>query len=173
MRLGRGVALVAALGGMAGPLAAQAGHGHGAPPAADSARAADSAFAAVQERGKQAMGVDQYTSAHRFDPLPDGGRIVLVRDAADTAGVRTIREHMQEIREAFRKGDFTIPGFVHDRDVPGTRVLAAKRSELRIVYRPVAGGGELQLATRDPEVVKAIHEFLAFQRMDHRVDHGH
>jgi hypothetical protein len=167
----RGVLLAAVVAALAvaGPVAAQAGHGH----ARDSVRAADSAFAGVQERGKQAMGVDQYTSFHRFEPLPDGGRITLVRDPADTAGVRTIRGHMEEIRTAFGKGDFRIPGFVHDREVPGTRVLAEKHRALRITYRPVTGGGELQLSTRDPDAVKAIHEFLAFQRMDHRVSHEH
>jgi len=49
--------------------------------------ARDSAFAAMQARGKHVMGVDQYTSAHRFDSLADGGRIVLRRDVADSAGV--------------------------------------------------------------------------------------
>ena len=52
--------------------------------------AADRDFAAVQARGKVAMGVDQYTSTHRFESLPDGGRIVLRRDPADTAGVAVL-----------------------------------------------------------------------------------
>src|SRR6478672_9598741 len=47
----------------------------------------DSAFAAVQKRGAAVMGVDQYTSAHVFEDLPDGGRIVLERkDTTDSAG---------------------------------------------------------------------------------------
>jgi hypothetical protein len=32
----------------------------------------DSAFRAMQARGLVVMGVDQYTSIHRFDALPDG-----------------------------------------------------------------------------------------------------
>src|SRR5687768_12733016 len=69
--------------------AAHAGHGshaHGAAPA-------DSGFAALQQRGKAAMGVDQYTSTHCFDALADGGRIELQRDSDDPAGVATIRAH--------------------------------------------------------------------------------
>ncbi|MGH7129185.1 MAG: hypothetical protein ACREIV_11505, partial [Planctomycetaceae bacterium] len=46
------------------------------------AAAADSTFADLQSRGHAAMGVDQYTSTHFFQPLPDGGRIELQRDAA-------------------------------------------------------------------------------------------
>lgn len=47
-------------------------------------------FAAMQSRGAQVMGVDQYTSAHVFEDLPDGGRVVLDRaDASDTAAIRS------------------------------------------------------------------------------------
>ena len=44
--------------------------------------AQDTAFRSMQERGHMAMGVDQYTSAHQFDLLPDGGRIALDQFAA-------------------------------------------------------------------------------------------
>ena len=54
----------------------------GAAPAA----AQDSSFSGMQNRGRQAMGVDQYTSAHRFDALADGGRIELQRETEDSAG---------------------------------------------------------------------------------------
>jgi hypothetical protein len=82
---------------------------------------ADSGFAALQQRGETAMGVDQYTSAHVFEPLPNGGRIVLQRQEADSLGEATIRTHMRTITTAFASGDFAIPGFVHEMsDVPGT-----------------------------------------------------
>src|SRR5207245_1113273 len=81
----------------------------------------DSAFHAMQQRGKVAMGVDQYSSFHRFEPAADGGRIVLVRDSTDAAGVRAIRDHLKGIAQAFTAGDFRTPGFVHEQAVPGTR----------------------------------------------------
>src|SRR5690242_6831546 len=37
----------------------------------------DTAYASMQQRGKEAMGVDQYTSTHKFDSFADGGRIEL------------------------------------------------------------------------------------------------
>lgn len=55
------------------------------------------------------MGVDQYTSTHIFESLADGGRIVLQRDAADSAGTATIRTHLQQIARAFATGDFRLP----------------------------------------------------------------
>jgi hypothetical protein len=128
----------------------------------------DSAFAGVQKRGETAMGVDQYTSTHKFDASPDGGRIELQRDVDDTAGVSTIRAHLNGIAQAFRSGDFTTPAFVHMQEVPGTRVMAAKRGAITYTYRDLPRGGELRIVTKDPEAVVAIHEFMAFQRQDHR-----
>src|ERR671910_1448816 len=128
----------------------------------------DNVFAGVQSRGHLAMGVDQYTSLHKFEPLPDGGRITLQRDAIDTAGVTQIRAHMRQIAGAFGRGDFTLPGFVHAGEVPGTREMRARRSAIRYTADTVPGGAVLRLTSQDSEAVAAIHEFLAFQRHDHR-----
>ena len=133
---------------------------------------ADSAFALVQARGHAAMGVDQYTSSHRFEPLADGGRISLQRDPRDSAGMAQIRSHMRGIAEAFERGNFALPGFVHDRDVPGTAVMAARRSRITYTADTLTGGGQLRLQTSDPSAIAAIHEFLAFQRQDHRSTSG-
>jgi hypothetical protein len=129
----------------------------------------DSAFAAVQERGKGVMGVDQYTSKHVFEDLPDGGRVVLDRDdAVDTAAVTTIRAHMRDIAAAFQRGDFAAPGLVHAQEVPGTRVMAAKRSAIVYEAADRPRGAEVRIRTTDSSAVKAVHDFLAFQRSDHR-----
>ena len=128
----------------------------------------DSVFAALQKRGEMTMGVDQYTSAHRFEPLPDGGRIVLQREEKDTAGEATIRTHMKTIATAFSAGDFTSPEFVHSTaEVPGTAVMKKLKDEIHYRAADIPRGGEVRIVTRNPEAVKAIHEFLAFQRIDH------
>jgi hypothetical protein len=129
----------------------------------------DTSFAGLQARGESAMGVDQYTSAHRFEPLPDGGRIELQRDTIDRAGVETIRAHMRDIADRFSRGDFTIPGFVHAGDVPGTRVMADRKTEITYEARELRGGAEVRIRAADPVAIAAVHEFLAFQRTDHRV----
>jgi len=114
------------------------------------------------------MGVDQYTSAHVFEDLPDGGRVVLERDdPADSAAIVTIRVHMREIAASFRAGDFTKPFQVHAQTVPGTAVMRDRRAA--ISYAPIdrPRGGEVRLTSRDSTAVRAIHEFLAFQRDQH------
>ncbi len=133
---------------------------------------ADTAYTLMQARGHNAMGVDQYTSAHRFESLPDGGRISLQRDIEDTTGVAQIRAHMSLIADAFARGDFEVPRFVHGRKVPGTRVMAARRARIRYVADTIPGGGEVRLATTDSTALVGIHEFLAFQRLDHRAGSG-
>jgi hypothetical protein len=128
----------------------------------------DAAFAAMQQRGHMVMGVDQYTSAHVFEDLPDGGRIILERESAgDTSGVATIRLHMHDIATAFRAGDFTKPFQVHAQIVPGTTLMREHRAaiEYEVIDRP--RGGEVRIRTSDPAAIAAIHEFLAFQRSDH------
>jgi len=167
----RWAAIVQIVAAMPVMRAAQAqGHtGHGRhSPAADSSRPrTDSAFRAMQERGRRAMGVDQYTSTHQFEALPDGGRIELQRQEDDSAGARVIREHLREVARAFSQGDFRTPAFVHHREVSGTRTMAARRSTISYEVRDLPRGGEIRITTRDPETLAAIHEFLAFQRGDH------
>ncbi|HSJ08102.1 MAG TPA: hypothetical protein VK936_15460 [Longimicrobiales bacterium] len=144
--------------------------------AADGTTATDTAFAALQTRGHRAMGVDQYTSTHLFDDLPDGGRIELQRDVDDPEGVAVIRRHLQDIAAAFQAGDFSTPRAVHDRDVPGTDVMAERRAGIRYTYVELPRGGQVIITSHDPDAVAAIHRFMAFQRADHRAeghDHGH
>jgi hypothetical protein len=158
-------------------LAAQQGHEHAGhavhhPQHAQQPKP-DSGFAALQARGHQAMGVDQYTSTHRFDALPDGGRIELQRDTDDAEGVATIRAHLRAIADAFARGDFATPAFVHEGAVPGTEVMAARRAAIRYEYRDLPRGGEVRIVTADAEAVRAIHAFMAFQRGDHRAGGVH
>lgn len=138
------------------------------PAAEGTVASADSSFAALQARGKAAMGVDQYTSTHVFEDLPDGGRIVLQRDSADAEGTATIRAHMQDIAGLFAKGDFTIPGTVHAQEVPGTKVMAERKAYIAYAADTLPRGGQVRVTTTDALALKAVHEFLAFQRMDHR-----
>jgi len=131
----------------------------------------DSAFAAMQERGRVVMGVDQYTSTHHFDDLPNGGRIVLVRNADDSAGAARILQHLRAIATAFKAGDFTSPMLVHFKDVPGAAVMASKKALIDYSVRALDRGGELTMHTTDPDALRAVHEFLAFQRTEHHAPH--
>lgn len=131
------------------------------------AEAPDTGFAAMQERGRQAMGVDQYTSSHIFEALPDGGRIVLQRDSLDPAGTQAIRAHLAAIAAAFAEGRFDVPGFVHAQAVPGTDVMAARRAAIRYTMDTLPRGGAVTIRSADSAAVRAVHAFLEFQRQAH------
>ena len=146
----------------AGHVAAGAASSHGG----------DSAFTALQARGAAGMGVDQYTSTHTFEPLANGGRITLRRNMVDSAGAEAIRMHLRTIAAAFAAGNFATPGFVHADSVPGTDVMAAKRSAIQYSVAPIARGGELRITTSDRAALEAIHRFLAYQRREHRAGDG-
>jgi hypothetical protein len=127
----------------------------------------DTGYAARQQRGRMVMGVDQYTSTHRFDALADGGRIVLVRSPQDTAGVRIIRQHLETIARAFRAGDFADPMAVHAHELPGVAVMRARHAFIFYRVDTLPGGGAVRITTRDPAARQAIHEFLQAQRDEH------
>ena len=170
----RPLLLSLALATLPSALAAQHGHDHAAHhPRHTTQPTQDSTFAALQARGHQAMGVDQYTSTHRFDALPDGGRIELQRDTDDPEGIATVRAHLRAIADAFARGDFATPAFVHDGPVPGTEVMAARRAAIRYTYHDLPRGGEVRVTTVDAEALASIHAFMAFQRGDHRAGGVH
>jgi hypothetical protein len=131
----------------------------------------DSSFAALQARGKMAMGVDQYASAHRFDVLPDGGLIALEMKDGDSLAVAQIRAHMKLIEHAFQAGDFSTPEFVHARPMPGADIMSRNKALIRYTYADLPRGGEVRLTTSDPESLRAIRLFLTEQRGDHRAGH--
>jgi hypothetical protein len=79
---------------------------------------------------------------------------------------------MREIAASFRAGDFTKPFQVHAQTVPGTAVMRDRRAT--ISYAPVdrPRGGEVRITSRDSAAIRAIHEFLEFQREQHHAE-GH
>jgi hypothetical protein len=132
------------------------------------AQGMDTAFAAMQARGAIVMGVDQYTSQHVFQDLPDGGRIVLENDdGTDTAAIGRIRAHMRDIATVFGRGDFTKPLEVHGVTVPGTDVMTARRAAITYEEVDRPRGAEVRIRTADTVAVGAVHSFLAFQREAH------
>jgi hypothetical protein len=154
----RRASAIAFLVTLAGPVASFA---QGSPPAHDSAHAA------MQRRGAEVMGVEQETSVHVFEALPNGGVIELQRSSDDTAGTRVIRAHLRAIAQAFSSGDFSSPSYIHMSSVPGARVMSDRRNVIRYDYRALPRGAALRISTSDAVARKAIWDFIAFQRNEH------
>jgi hypothetical protein len=134
---------------------------------------ADTSFAAMQQRGKNVMGVDQYASQHTFDDLSDGGRITLVMPDAGASDVSAIRTHLKTIAKEFAAGNFASPSQVHAMAVPGTDVMAQKAAVIRYRYEDMPKGGAVRITTSDATALAAIHSFLSFQRSAHHAEGMH
>ena len=121
-------------------------------------------------QARAVMGFDQDRTVHHFLLFADGGAIAVdVKDPADTGNRDAIRSHLPHIALMFGSGNFDAPMLVHEsKSVPGTRVMAAKKDEIRYEYTQTPTGGRVSITTTDREALEAVHAFLRFQITDHK-----
>jgi hypothetical protein len=135
------------------------------------AAAADSAFKAMDMRHGEVVGEDPMALAHQFQSQPDGGDIILERQIHDDMGIKQIRAHLLLIARSFARGDFSLPGFVHEKPVPGTSVMAQLSDRITYAVEDLPHGGVVHIRTTDAQALQAIHSFIAFQIAEHRTAH--
>jgi hypothetical protein len=125
--------------------------------------------AGVDHRGDHGMGFSHEKTRHHFALTERGG--VISADAADpkdTASRDGIRRHFRHIAMAFKKGDFAIPMFIHNRQPPGVPVMKKLAAEITYELEETPAGGRVVVHSVNAEAIRAIHEFLKFQITDHR-----
>ena len=123
----------------------------------------------MNHRGDQGMGFAQDKNTHHFLLSKDGGAIqVIANSADDKASVAQIRMHLKHISQAFKSGDFNIPGFVHDQTPPGVPVMQKLKDTITYKYEDVENGGRVVISSANSEAVKAVQEFLRFQINEHK-----
>lgn len=119
-------------------------------------------------RGNGAMGFDAAKTTHHFLQNSTGGAIeVTANDPNDAASRDAIQHHLQHIAQRFVEGDFEIPMFVHDQVPPGVPVMKRLKAEITYEYVPTERGGRVEISTKNPEALAAIHDFLHFQIQEH------
>ena len=138
--------------------------------AAPAAAQHDQHHAALDARGATFMGFDQKATAHHFILTKEGGRIeVTAKDAKDTASVTQIRDHLRHIATVFGKGDFALPGLVHDtKAVPGVDAMKKHAASLTYTFEEIDRGAHVRITGASSEAIAAVHEFLRFQITDHK-----
>ncbi len=134
------------------------------------ARSADSVFKAMDHRHGDTVGVDPMELEHQFVSQPDGGDIILERQIHEDMGITQIRAHLLLIARSFSRGDFSIPGFVHNKPIPGTQVMADRADKIAYTVEDLPHGGVVHIRTNDPQALQAVHSFIAFQIAEHRMD---
>src|SRR3982751_6974640 len=126
--------------------------------------------ASTEQRGAMVMGFDQTRTRHHFLLFSDGGAIdVTANDPADTKNRDAIRSHLPHIAVMFGEGNFDAPMLVHDStNVPGTKVMAERKTEIAYQYLETAAGGRVRIVTSDADALAAVHQFLKFQIAEHK-----
>ena len=122
----------------------------------------------VQTRGDQAMGFSHEMTTHHFLLTKHGGVIEAdANDPNDQASRDAIRQHMEHIAKLFSEGDFNAPMFIHGQTPPGVPTMQRLKDQITYRAEPTERGAEVRISTANPEVLEAVHQFLAFQIKDH------
>lgn len=123
----------------------------------------------VVHSGDEVMGFSHEKTTHHFRLYVDGGAIEAeAKDAKDTASRDQIRMHFGHIATMFAEGNFSAPMLIHAQNPPGTEVMKRLRKGIEYKLEPTEKGGGIRITTKNPEALRAVHEFLRFQIADHQ-----
>ena len=124
---------------------------------------------ALDQRGDKVMGFEHSRTTHHFRLANDGGAIeVEANDPGDTASLTQIRTHLSQVAEAFSKGDFTMPGEIHGRTLPGIPEMTRRKDAISYRYEETERGARVRITAADSAALDAVHAFLRAQIEDHR-----
>jgi hypothetical protein len=79
-----------------------------------------------------------------------------------------VRPEFQKLADMFRMGDFDSPILGPDQNLPGVSEMRRLASEITYSYEPTKRGGRVCIKTQNPQVRKAVHEFLDEQIKRHK-----
>jgi hypothetical protein len=107
---------------------------------------------------------------HRATVLPDGGRLDVQIAGDDAETVAMIREHIRQFSLQMAAGELKGDAL---KCAPGLEGIAAARSAITFKYADLPKGASLTVVTRDPNALRAIHQFInAHPKADGKASHG-
>lgn len=126
----------------------------------------------VRARAPLVMPFALSATTHVFAKSSDGGvQKVVAKDPANKKQVHLVQAHLAEIAAAFAAGDYSGPATLHGPEMPGLAVLrTAPRGAIAITYSPLPHGGQIVYATRDLQLMNALHAWFDAQLHDHGSD---
>jgi hypothetical protein len=132
-------------------------------------KASENRLDEVAKRGAHVMSFNLEQTTHVFSKTEKGGlQQVIVKDSSNAEQIKLIREHLSKISQEFRQGDFSDPAKIHGEDMPGLAELrTATPGQIKIVYKELPNGAEIDYSTDDTKLVKAIHQWFDAQLSDH------
>ncbi|KRB93006.1 hypothetical protein [Noviherbaspirillum sp. Root189] len=128
--------------------------------------------AEVAQRGADVMPFDLAATTHVFSKTKGGGiQRVIAKRLNDKAQIKLVRQHLRDIQQQFKAGDFAGPSHIHGEDMPGLSTLReARPGQISIAYRDIKGGAELQYHAADAKLTTALHQWFDAQLSDHGDD---
>lgn len=122
----------------------------------------------VAERGSHVMPFDLDKTVHIFDKTAHGGiQQVIAKNAADSGQIALIRQHLSDLSERFKQGDFSRQRRIHGDSMPGLSDLAGAYRKVNFSYRDLPNGAEIEFAANEPALIDAIHRYFDAQLSDH------
>lgn len=136
------------------------------------AAAEPSREAAIRALSSDVMPFDMARTTHVFTKSPSGGvQRVVTKNPGDAAQAVLVRAHLRSIAAQFERRDFAGPTHVHGVEMPGLAALrAAPPDDLRIHYRDVPAGAEIEYFSAKSALVEALHDWFDAQLTDHGAD---
>jgi hypothetical protein len=132
-------------------------------------KASDERLDEVARRGARVMPFSLEQTTHVFSKTEEGGvQQVIVKDSANAGQIQLIREHLSKISREFMQGDFSDPARIHGEGMPGlTELKAAKPGQVKIAFKELPAGAEIDYSTDDPKLIDAIHRWFDAQLSEH------
>jgi hypothetical protein len=125
----------------------------------------------VHNSAHTVMPFDMSKTLHIFRMTEQGGvQRVVIRDPSDRAQVPLIQQHLKHEAEQFRNGDYSDPGALHGKDMPGLQDLQTAKSQVVVSYAARPDGAEITFATEDRRLLTAIHRWFGAQLSEHGAD---
>jgi len=129
----------------------------------------DMATEEMNKRGDHVMGFDHTMTTHHFRLSANGGSIeITANSVSDTESRDQIRLHLGHIARMFADGNFKAPMLIHEQTPPGVPVMQKLKSEITYNFEETERGAAIQISSKNPDAVSAIHEFLRFQIKEHK-----
>lgn len=104
-----------------------------------------------------------------FASTSDGGIMqILAKAADDTKQIQHIQQYLQKTAKEYNQGDFSSTEKFHGTNMPGlAQMKAAKDHAIRYEFKTLNNGGQILFSTRNPQLLNALHDWIAAQIKEH------
>ena len=87
----------------------------------------------VHSSAHTVMPFDMSKTVHIFRMTEQGGvQRVVIRDASGKEHITPIQQHLKQEAERFQQGDYSDPGMLHGKDMPGLKDLQTGGSKIKV-----------------------------------------